>query len=83
MIGLQEFDLEIELDHTVKGHGLYRLIAEATHAQEEEEELANWEQAIKMYDVERAPPTSCINSWYEDVHKYLKHDTITSHLSMR
>lgn len=52
MIGLQEYDLDIKPVHTIKGHGLYRLIAKAVHAQEEEEEITGWEQEIKMYDVE-------------------------------
>jgi len=67
MTGLQEYDLDIKLVHTVKGHGLCRLAAEVVHAQEEEEDLVGWEQEIEMYDVERAPPTSCGNSWYEDL----------------
>lgn len=37
MIGLQEYDLDIKPVHTVKGRGLYRLAAEAIHAQEEED----------------------------------------------
>lgn len=36
-----------------------------------------------MYNIERAPPTSCRNSWYKDVHQYLDHDTIPSHFSLR
>lgn len=51
MIGLQEYDLVIKVVHAVKGHGLCRFVAEAVHAQEEEQELAGWEQEIKMYDV--------------------------------
>jgi len=51
MTGLQEYDLDINLVHTVKGHGLYRLSTEVVHAQEEEQELVGWEKEIEMYDV--------------------------------
>jgi len=37
MIGLQEYDLEIKLVHTNKGHNLCRLVTKEAHAQEEEE----------------------------------------------
>jgi len=67
MTGLKDYDLDIKLVDTVKGHGLCRLAAKAIHAREEEEELVGWDQEIKMYDVERALPTACKNSWYEDV----------------
>jgi len=39
MISLQEYDLEINLVHMVKGHGLCRLVVEVVHALEGEEEL--------------------------------------------
>jgi len=42
--GLQEYDLDIKPVHTIKGHGLYRLLPEAVHAQEEKEELIGWAQ---------------------------------------
>lgn len=67
MAGLQEYDLDIKPVHTINGHGLCRLVAEAVHAQEEEEELTSWEQEIDLYNVERASPTSHNNSWYEEV----------------
>jgi len=44
MIRLQEYDLDIKLVHTVKGRGLCRLVVEALHSQEEEEELVGWEK---------------------------------------
>lgn len=43
MTGLQEYDLEVKLVHTIKGHGLYKLEAEAIHALKNEEELSSWE----------------------------------------
>jgi len=64
IIGLQKYELDINLVHTIKDHGLYRLAV-----QEEEEELTGWKQEMKMYDVEKAPPTACRNSWYQDVCK--------------
>ncbi len=51
MIGFQEYDLEIKLPHTIKGHGHCRLVVEAVHAPESEEELARWEQEVEMYDI--------------------------------
>lgn len=44
MTSLQEYDLDIILVYTIKGHGLYKLAAKVVHAQEEEEELVGWEQ---------------------------------------
>lgn len=35
-----------------------------------------------MYNIERAPPNLHDNSWYEEVHHYIKHDTLPSHISM-
>lgn len=43
MTGLQEYDLEIKLVHTIKGHGLCRLAIEAINKKEEEECLSRWE----------------------------------------
>jgi len=48
MTGLQEYDVNIKPFHTIKGHGLCKLVAEVQHAQEEEEELVTWEQEIAM-----------------------------------
>lgn len=83
MIGLQEYDLEIKPVHMVKGHGLSRLAAKALHALEGEEELSDWEQEVEMYDIGRETPTKHRTSWYADVHKFLKHDIIPSHFSIR
>lgn len=44
MIGLQEYDLDIKVVHTIKGHGIWKLAMEAVHAQEEEEDIVFWEQ---------------------------------------
>jgi len=81
MTVLQEYDLEIKPVHTIKGHGLCRLVAEAINVKEEEEDLSGWEQEIEIHDVERASPTINTNSWYTDVHQYLEHGTVPSHFS--
>lgn len=83
MTSLQEYDLEIKPMHTIKGHGLCRLVAKVVHALENEEELADWEQQIEMCDIKRSTPTKEETSWYEDVHQNLEHNTIPSHFSIR
>lgn len=40
MTGLQKYDLEINPIHTIKSHGVYRLVVEAMHVKEEEEDFA-------------------------------------------
>jgi len=79
--GMQEYDLEFKPVHTIKGHGLCRLPIEAVD--EKEDDSSSWNQEIEIYNVERASPTSTYNSWYMDVHKYLKHGTFPSRLSTR
>lgn len=83
MIGVHEYDLDINPVHIFKGHSLYKLVAKVVHAQEEEEDPIGWEQEIDMYNVERAPPTSHDNSWYEEVRQYLDHDIMPSQFSMQ
>lgn len=39
MTGLQEYDIEIKLVHTIKGHDFCRLETKAVNVKEEEEEL--------------------------------------------
>ena len=51
MTGLQEYDLEIKLVHTIKGYGICRLVAEVVHTLENKEEIVSWEQDIEMYDI--------------------------------
>ena len=67
MTGLQEYDLEINSVHTIKGHGISRLAVEAVHAPESEEELTDWKQEIEMYDIRRETPTEGGTYWYADV----------------
>lgn len=67
----------------VKGHGLYRLMTEAVHTQEEEEYVDGLEEKIEMYDVVRSTPVEDGNSWYTNVCQYLEDDTVTSHFSIR
>jgi len=51
------------------------------NVKEVEEELAEWEQEIEMYNVERVSPTINMKYWYRDVRQYLKHGTVPSHFS--
>lgn len=48
MTRLQEYDIDVKPVHTIKGHGISKLVEKAVHAQEEEEELAGWQQEIEM-----------------------------------
>jgi len=54
MTSLQEYDLEFKPSHTVKGHGLCKLTAEAADHQNMESdrlilETEGWEHEIEMY----------------------------------
>lgn len=62
---MQEYELELKLFHTMKGHGLFWLSVEAMDVKENDQ--SGWEQEIKMYNVEWASPTTITNSWYMDV----------------
>lgn len=59
-MGLQEYDLEFKLVHTIKGHSLCWLAAEVVD--EKKEDPSGWEQKIEMYNLERASPTIIANS---------------------
>jgi len=74
MILLQEYDLEFMPIHTIKDHGLCQLTTKAIDSREEDS--SGWEWEIKMYNVEKFPPTSTTTSWYADIRKYLEHDTL-------
>jgi len=52
MSKLQEYDLEIKPVHTIKGHGICRLVTKSINIKEEEEDISEWEQEIDMYNVE-------------------------------
>lgn len=61
MTGLQEYDLEFKPVHTIKGHGIFWIAAEAVDVKEEY--LSSLDHEIEMYNVEQASPTTIMNSW--------------------
>ena len=81
MTGLQEYHLDIKLVHTIKGHGIFQLVAKDVNAKEEEKEIRGPEKDIEMYNNERGSPSTDINAQQIDVCQYIKNGTVPSHLS--
>lgn len=80
MTRLQECDLDINLVHIIKGHGLF-LLAKKVMEAKEEEDILGWEQEIEMYNIKQASCITRKNSWYADLRQYLQHDIFSSHFS--
>jgi len=79
MTYLQEYDTEFKPIHTIKGHGLCKLVTEASDAREQD--LLGWEKEIEMYNIDHVPQSTSIAPCYVDLRQFLDHGTLLSHLS--
>ena len=57
MAGLEEYDLEIKLVHTIKVHGLCQMAMEAVYVREEEDP-SRWSKKLRGMISSEPPPLS-------------------------
>lgn len=69
MTYLQEYDLEFKLAHTIKGHGLCKLAAEARESPKHD--ILIWEQEIKVYNVGHVPESTSTTPCYSNIQQFL------------
>lgn len=78
MTRLQEYFMDFKLVHTIKGHGLCKLLKQEMLLKKY---LSGWEKEIEMYNIEHVPQSMSTMPWYEYLRKFLEHGTLPSYLS--
>jgi len=76
---LQEYGVQFKIVHTIKCHGICKLVIEVTNPQEED--TSSWEQEIEMYNIDSTIPSNMPSSRYIGIQQYFKRGTLSPHLS--
>lgn len=70
--------MEFNPFHTINGHGLCKILADAKYVSKQE--ILEWEQEKEMYNVEQVAQSSSIAPWCLDIRQFLENNTLATQL---